>query len=157
MKNNDYLNQKNVPGAILAHYGSYFHDGDLIAIKKYKDEIVFEMESSEIEISDNIYSLPLSIYNTLYGKLHAKNIISIKNDNIEVKNLKIKYEYGEFLHCEFSDTRIYLIGQWRRFGVKTPRGNPVFDFEVLAKEIYWENTGNIKDPALWGKFLGIDE
>lgn len=151
-----FLKTKNISSKIFSYYQDYFHDGGIENITSLNDEIIFEMQSAQIFKCDNRDNLPLSEEQTIYGNLHAKGIISIMLNNQLVNSLKMEYDHVSLIELEISNNRVSFCGNWKKYGGKVPYENEMFVCEVIAKELYWENTANITDPKLFGKYMGLD-
>lgn len=150
------MKNKIIDSKMFSYYQNYFHDGGIEAIMCLDNEIIFEMESAAIYTCDNKDSLPLSENNTIYGLLHAKNVVFIKKNGQFVNSLKMEYDCINLISFELKRDHIEFVGMWVKYGSKVPYDEEMFVCEVVAKEIYWENTANITDPVLLGKFMGLE-
>lgn len=140
----------------FSYYADGFHDGSIYKIKTTEKKLAIEMETTEMYICDNRDSIPLSERNTLYGILHVRGVRSMKNNGIEVSSLEIEYDHGHLLNFDLSKHSLCMSGYWVGYGVNAPKEEKYFKIEVEATEIYWENTANITDPVLLGKFMGLE-
>ena len=123
----------------IEKYTGYFHDGSLLGIDTTGKDITFSLESAEIDPVEIENVKILSKSNTLFGKLHLKNVKSIKlNRKPYIGVLHKFYDDGEILDFEILPTGIFLLIEWTNFPPK-PRINEVSRIEVEAEEVYWEN------------------
>lgn len=130
----------------IHNYLSYFHDGALIDINYTLDEIIFSLESGEIDPSDLKDALKLSDRNTLKGKLHLKDIIFIyMNENQYFDLLQMKYDSATIFELIIDENVVEISLIWENF----PPKEYVNDFDTIkiaAKEISWENIPDLFDP-----------
>lgn len=127
----------------ISKYTGYFHDGTLIDIKHDGKNIMFFLESAEIEPDEIIDKRILSNTNTLTGIL---NVINIKNTligNKEYKGtLRKEYDDGEILELKIHNNKMRLLIEWKNFPPKT-RVRDFGEIEIEAEKIYWENIPNL--------------
>ena len=123
----------------IADYTAFFHDGSLLAIDIEDKGITLTLESAEIDPNEIEDVKILSKSNTLFGKLHLKNIKSIKlNRKVYTGVFHKFYDDGEILDFEVYPNEIFLLIEWSNFPPK-PKTNDVSRIEIETDEIYWEN------------------
>ncbi len=123
----------------ITNYTGYFHDGSLLEIDHQKDNIVLSLESAEIDPIEIGNVTLLSKSNTLFGKLHLKNIKAVSlNRNLYNGILSKTYDDGEILDLEIYPNEIFLLVEWMNFPPK-PEATDVTRIEIEAEEVYWEN------------------
>ena len=139
----------------ITKYTGYFHDGSLLEIDARDNHIILSLESAEIdpmEIGDVKF---LSKSNTLFGKLHLKNVKEVKGIQKPYTSALCKtYDDGEILDLEVQPGEIFLLIQWVNFPPK-PKTNDVSSIEIEAEEIYWENIPNAKGYKFHGSAGGL--
>ena len=69
----------------IVNYTAFFHDGSLRDIWSKENNIFLILESAEINPNEIEDVKILSKSNTLFGKLHLKNVISIKLNSKSIK------------------------------------------------------------------------
>jgi superfamily I DNA and RNA helicase len=62
----------------IRKYFDDFHDGALIDMQQYQNEVILSVESAEMDPSDIKDGIQLSEMGTIKGKIHLKVIKSIK-------------------------------------------------------------------------------
>ena len=123
----------------IANYTAFFHDGSLRDIWSTENNIFLILESAEINPNEIEDVKILSKSNTLFGKLHLKNIKSIKlNRKVYTGVFHKFYDDGEILDFEVYPNEIFLLIEWSNFPPK-PKTNDVSRIEIETDEIYWEN------------------
>ena len=130
----------------ISHYD--FHDGCLIDIKHYKDNIEISMESAQIIYDDLKDDLSLSTHNTLKGKLHIEKIKEIKVNNIpffgEFKKL---HDEGDIFAFDIQENKVILTICWEDHPPKNTPGTDMWcTYGIEAETIYWENIPNLHNP-----------
>jgi hypothetical protein len=136
----------------ITKYTGYFHDGALLEIDARNSYIILSLESAEINPMEIGNIKILSKSNTLFGKLHLKNVTAIKiNQELYTNTLSKSHDDGEILDLEIYPGKILLLIQWTNFPPK-PKTNDVSRIEIEAEEIHWENIPSAKgykfhDPA----------
>jgi hypothetical protein len=123
----------------ISNYTSYFHDGSIMEIDHYKNNLIISMESAEINKEDIEQGLKISKNNRIAGKLHVEGIKKIKeNENQLLSKLTMKYEDAEILHLEITGKNLKLEIFWNTI----PPKPTILDFsliEVEAEKVWWEN------------------
>lgn len=123
----------------ITKYTGYFHDGSLLEIDARGNHIILSLESAEIDPMEIGNVKVLSKSNTLFGKLHLKNVKEVRvNQKPHASALYKTYDDGEILDLEVHPGEIFLLIQWTNFPPK-PKTTDVSRIEVQAEEIYWEN------------------
>lgn len=134
----------------ITKYTGYFHDGSLLEIDARNSHIILSLESAEIDPIEFGNIKILSKSNTLFGKLHLKNVKEIKiNQEPYTNTLSKNYDDGEILDLEIYPGEIFLLIQWTNFPPK-PKTNDVSRIEIEAEEIYWENIPSAKGYKFHG-------
>ena len=130
----------------IQKYTAYFHDGAVIDIQHTDNEIVFSLESAEMDRSDMCDELQLSERNTMKGKLHIKKLKSIKINNLVIsERLKLNYDSANIFDLEIEENLVKLAVSWENFPPK-PHVNDFYSIEIMAGEIWWENIADLYDP-----------
>lgn len=120
----------------IANYASYFHDGEILDITHYNNEIEMTLVSAEID-PKLINDIRLSKDKKLKGKLHIKGIRSILNNGKEFKGqLKMFFSDNDLLHLKISKTVVLCEIGWRG---RNSGEIDFSDFEIHATKIWWEN------------------
>lgn len=123
-------------------YTSYFHDGGILDIKHYDNNIEIWMESNHLYPEWNKDQIPLSDFHTIKGKLHLKGIKNIITNNDLTKEFYMKYDDCEILKFYINENTVKLIVTWCNF----PPKERISEFEIItinAEKIEWENLPNL--------------
>lgn len=127
-------------------YSAYFHDGGIINIRQFKDEIEISMESNQVFPEWNLNHIKLSSYETLRGKLHIKKVKKIIIDKHQTMLLKMMYDSGDILDFAIEEARRVVFSViWTNLPPKK-RCNLYQHIEIEAEKIYWENIPDLFDP-----------
>lgn len=130
----------------IAKYGGYFHDGALIIIQHFGNNIEFSMWSAEMDPEDMKDNIPLSSDDRLKGKLHVEGIKSIKiNNQIFSGTLKLMYDKGSIFDLEIKNGKVELQIIWETFRPK-PKEEGFCTIEIEAEKIYWEPIPDLINP-----------
>lgn len=130
----------------ISRYSGYFHDGGVINISQFNDEIEISMESNQIFPKWNPENIPLSSYETIRGKLHLKKVKNILVDNQYTMLLKMQYDSGDILDFKIEEPKkIILSLLWTNYPPKE-RCRVYQCIQIEAEKIYWENIPNLLDP-----------
>lgn len=122
----------------ITKYTSYFHDGNLIDIFHQGSNIVFILESRQIDENDVVNEIFLSKNNTLKWKLHIDKVKSISIGNKKCVNIIKKCDEGEILELEIHENKVLLLIEWKHFP-PTSGITDVSKIEIQAEKIWWEN------------------
>ena len=130
----------------IEKYTAYFHDGALINIQHNSNEIVFSLESAEMDLSDLKDPIQLSERKSIKGKVHLREINSLKlNDALFSGILEMKYDSGTIFDLQIEKNTFEISIIWENFPPKLS----VNDFDTIVievKEIIWENVPDLYDP-----------
>lgn len=130
----------------IQKYTAYFHDGGVITIEHTDDEIIFSLESAEMDRSDMKDNIPLSERGTIKGKLHLDEISSfIINDFSFLEEFKMPYDYGSIFDFDIRNNQVELQISWRNAPQK-PYVNDFSTIKIEAQKIWWENIPDLYDP-----------
>jgi hypothetical protein len=130
----------------IQKYAAYFHDGAVIDIQHRDDEIIFSLESAEIDLSDIHDELELSERDTIKGKLHVikPKLIHVNREIISTY-LKMRYDSANIFDLEIAKNVVKLAVSWENFPPK-PYVNDFSTIKIEALEIWWENIPDLYDP-----------
>ena len=129
----------------ILNYTAFFHDGNLIDIKHFGNNIDLFLESAEISANDLQETVALSEENTLRGILHVRNVQKVHVNGTTIHNhLSMNYQDGEILHLKIDDNKVSLLVEWKNFPPKG-QANDVSRIEIEPIEITWESFPFFRD------------
>lgn len=131
----------------ISKYAAYFHDGNLFNISRVKDEIVCQMSSAEVDLSEIEKGLVLSKNHRIRGMLHLSNIQNIHiTGEYKLESLFDVFNLGTILDFEIKNKSVYLGVLWENYPPK-PRTNEFTTIVIQAERIWWENLPELTDPC----------
>jgi len=123
----------------ISKYTAYFHDGSIIDINSQINDLIISLESAELDPLEIGDSKLITKSNTIFGKLHLKNVKKLKLDNKPyLETLRKNYDSGEILDLEISPNRVFLLVEWTNFPPKA-REFVTNTIEIEAEKVEWEN------------------
>jgi hypothetical protein len=123
----------------ISNYTAYFHDGSIIDIDSQVNDLIISLESAELDPLEIDDSKLITKSNTIFGKLHLKNVKKLKLDNKPyLETLRKTYDSGEILDLEIDPNRVFLLVEWANFPPKT-REFVTNTIEIEAEKVEWEN------------------
>lgn len=123
----------------ISKYSDFFHDGSVIAINHTGNNMLFFMESAEMDEEDMQEAFTLTKDARIRGKLHIENIKSLKiNNQISQGPLKQKYDEGGIINLKIEKTSVVLSIDWINFPPHQ-KTNEFSVIEINAEKIWWEN------------------
>ncbi len=129
----------------ISKYTSYFHDGSIIDIQHEGDNIMLSMASAEVDPEELQENIMLSKNDTISGRLHINEVVSVKiNKDYFFCLLKKLHRSAEIFSFEVTDNFVEFQIIWDDF----PPILKAADFSVIkieAKNIYWENIPDLID------------
>lgn len=129
----------------ISKYTAFFHDGSIINIQHFEDEIVFSMASAEMDEEDIGEDIILSKDDSIHGKLHIKRIRNIKvNKELFLGDIQMNYDYGKIFDLEIKQNSVELSIDWVNFPPK-PQVNEFSVIHIEAEKVWWENIPNLED------------
>jgi hypothetical protein len=130
----------------IQKYLDDFHDGSLIDIHHHENEVIFSIESAEMDPSDVKDGIQLSKRGTIKGKLHLKEVKSIQINEVPFMGcLKKLYDSGSIVDLTIEEKMVEIAISWVNFQPK-PRVNDFSTIKIEALEIWWENIPDLYDP-----------
>lgn len=127
----------------IAHYTSFFHDGEILDIRHSNKNIELTLKSAEVDTT-LIDPITLSKDNRIKGRLHIIGVQLILNNGVEFKGkLKILFPDNDLLHLKINGNVVLCEIGWRGTGV---REIDFSDLEIHATKVWWENVPNLHDP-----------
>jgi hypothetical protein len=127
----------------IKKYVDWFHDGNLKKISNFKDQLIIEMSSAQVDLDEIEDCIKLSKNKTISGKLYLDGVEKIiVNDKAYKGVLKKKYDEGQILDFEINNKNVELGILWFVPGVKKTDFTTII---IYAKKIWWENIPNLYD------------
>lgn len=123
----------------ISKYTAYFHDGSIIDIDSRVNDLIISLESAELDPLEICDSKLITKSNTIFGKLHLKNVKKLKLDNKPyLETLRKTYDSGEILDLEIDPNRVFFLFEWTNFPPKA-REFVANTIEIETEKVEWEN------------------
>lgn len=128
----------------INYYSSYFHDGDVIDIKRDRYSLVILMQSSQIAPADMTDDIPLSNFSTLRGKLHLVNVSSIKIDGRPCDMVEMQTDRGDIYDLQIQDRSVRMLIAWMDDTRHLSNNRDMIEYHVEAENVFWENLPHLQ-------------